>query len=129
MACFAKDASSHSNHNFQTFLTPKVSSLTYNNNLPSLVDDDLPDLSPSIYTNSTYYSASLSSSSNFTRRAALARQKQEEEEEQIACCDFCENLNKKGVGGAFITLPSQKSFPFFISQVALTATTTTTRIK
>lgn len=129
MACFTKDANRHSDHNFSSFLTPKTCSLTYNNNLSfnkQEDDDDLPELTSSIYTNSTYSSASLSFLSIFTRRATLLarakkyQQEEEEEEEysdyeeeQIECCDYCENLNKKANDFMPTTIKLQK--PVYIS--------------
>lgn len=101
--CFSKDADSHISHNFQSFLAPKPSSVTFNKQLSLSLIDDSPSLTrSSMYTNSI----ASSSSSIFTRRRELFAKPQDEKEDNLPCCDYCESVNKKNTG--LISFP--KSF-------------------
>ncbi len=111
MTCFRCDAQNCSNHSFHNFLAPKSSSFTtYNNNNISSMDD-MPDLSNSIYTNSSTFSKASSSSSIFTRRSDLVSRglikiDDKKDDDEVACCDYCENLKDENL----ISSPSLSSW-------------------
>lgn len=105
MTCFQCDANSHSDHSFHSFLAPKPSPscfLSCRSHTISLTDD-MPDLSNSIYTNSTFSKAS-SFSSIFTRRRSdlisrdlMKFDDDNKKDQEVSCCDYCENLKDENL--------------------------------